>query len=40
MAGRPYGQTIAISNQTSNASDNTLAIEINVVSSDKGNNEK
>jgi len=38
--GRPFGQRLAISNQTSIASDNTLASEINFVSSDKGKNEK
>ncbi len=40
MTGRPSGQTLAISNQTTNAPDNTLTSEINVVSSDKGKNEK
>ena len=40
MAGRSSSQTLAISNQTINAPDNTLTSEINVVSSDKGKNEK
>ena len=39
IAGRPSGQTLAISNQTSSLSDNTPASEINVVSFDKGKNE-
>lgn len=39
MTGRPSDETLAISNQTSNASDNTLASKIIFVSSDKGKNE-
>lgn len=38
--GRPSGKTLAISNQTSTTSDNTLASEINAISSEKGKNEK
>lgn len=37
-AGRPSGQTLFVSNQATNASENTLASKINVVSSDKGKN--
>ena len=37
---RPSSQTLDISNKTSNTPDNTLASEINVVSFDKGKNEK
>ena len=40
MAGRPSGQTLAITNQTTSAPDNTLTSKINVMSSDKGKNEK
>lgn len=40
LGGRPSGQTLSISNQTSSASDNTPASEINFVSSDKGKNER
>lgn len=40
IAGRPSSQTLVISNQTSSASYNTLASEINVVSYEKGKNEK
>ena len=36
----PSGQTLAISNQTTNASETTLASEINAMSSDKGKNPK
>ena len=39
IESRPSGQTLAISNQTSGASNNTLASEINSVSSQKGKNE-
>lgn len=39
-SGRPSGQTLSISNQTSNESNNTLASQINVASSNKGKNEK
>lgn len=37
--GRPSGQTLSISNQTSNAPDNTLVSKINVMSSNNGKNE-
>ena len=37
---RPSSQTLSISNQTSNRVDNTLSSEINVMSSDKGKNQK
>lgn len=40
MEGRPSGQTLSISNQTTNAPDNTLDSKINDVSSEKGKNEK
>ena len=36
----PSGQALAISSQNENSSENTLASEINVVSSDKGKNPK
>lgn len=36
----PSSQTLSISNQNANPSENTLASEINVVSSDKGKNPK
>ena len=40
LVGRPSGQTLAITNQTTNALENTLASEVNVMSSDKGKNQK
>jgi len=40
MAGRPSGQTLAITNQTTNASENSLTSEVNSVSFDKGKNQK
>ena len=36
--GRPSGQTLSITNQTTNASENTLASEVNAISFDKGKN--
>ena len=40
MERRWFGKTLSITNQTTNASENTLAFEVNVVSSDKGKNQK
>lgn len=40
MEGRPFGQTLSISNQTTNVLDNTLTSKINAMSSNKGKNEK
>lgn len=40
MVGRPSSQTLAISNQTTNAPDTTLASKISVVSFDQGKNVK
>ena len=38
--GITSGQTLSITNQTTNSSENTLASEVNVVSSTKGKNQK